>query len=122
MPLGRDDTCDASGHNTPMGDRGYFTYLLASAAYGTLYVGVTNDLMARTWEHRNGVVPGFTRKHEIKRLVWFEQHAEIDNAIRREKSIKRWRRDWKISLVEAENPHWEDLYPKLLKAGWFSHR
>ncbi|MEZ5938809.1 MAG: GIY-YIG nuclease family protein [Hyphomonadaceae bacterium] len=105
-----------------MGDHRYFVYLLSSKFYGTLYAGVTNDLMARTWEHKNEQADGFTREHGIKRLVWFEQHTDINTAILREKRIKRWRRDWKIALIEEENPHWEDLYPKLLRAGWYAER
>ena len=105
-----------------VGDRIYFAYMLASRPYGTIYTGVTNDLIGRTWEHREGEVAGFTKKHGVHRLVWFETHGDVNVAIRREKAIKRWRRDWKIALIEAENPHWEDLYPKLVKAGWRSSR
>ena len=74
---------------------------------------MTSDLLRRAWEHRAHVVPGFTRKHEVTRLVWFEVHSSVEAAITREKQIKRWRRDWKIALVEAQNPHWEDLFPRL---------
>jgi len=101
-----------------VGDRAYFTYLLASRPYGTLYTGVTNDLILRTYDHREGLLPGFTRKYGVHLLVWFEQHVDINFAILREKRIKRWRRDWKISLIEETNPHWEDYYPKLIDAGW----
>lgn len=100
----------------------YFVYMQASKPYGTLYVGVTNDLIARTYEHRTGAVPGFTKKYGVRHLVWFEQHADINAAIEREKRIKRWRRDWKIALIEEKNPHWEDYYPRLIKAGWFAER
>lgn len=100
------------------GDRIYFVYLLASKLHGTLYVGVTNDLIARVHQHREGEVPGFTATHAVHQLVWFEEHRDIDEAIAREKKLKRWRRDWKIALIEEGNPHWEDLYPKLLDAGW----
>jgi len=105
-----------------VGDKIYFVYMLASKPYGTLYVGVTNDLIGRTWEHREGEAEGFTKRHGVHLLVWFEAHQDVNVAIAREKAIKRWRRDWKISLVEVENRHWEDLYPKLLKAGWRSER
>jgi putative endonuclease len=101
-----------------VGDRIYFTYMLASRPHGTLYTGVTNDLILRTYEHREEQLPGFTRKHDVHLLVWFEQHRDINHAILREKRIKRWRRDWKIALIEESNPHWEDYYPKLIAAGW----
>ncbi|MBV9549346.1 MAG: GIY-YIG nuclease family protein [Alphaproteobacteria bacterium] len=100
-----------------MRDRDYFVYMLASGHYGTLYIGVTNDILRRVGEHREGVVPGFTRRYGIKRLVWYEQHSDIHDAIAREKKLKRWRRDWKITLLEAENPHWIDLYPALCGHG-----
>jgi len=92
---------------------GYFVYMLASSKLGTLYTGVTNDLLRRTWEHREHVVPGFTRKHSVDRLVWFEEHTSIEAALLREKQVKRWRRDWKIALIERQNPDWSDLFPNL---------
>jgi putative endonuclease len=95
-------------------ERFYYVYLLASRPYGTLYVGVTNDLIRRVWEHRNGAVEGFTREHAVHDLVWHEAHAEIVQAITREKQIKKWRRAWKVNLIQAKNPRWEDLYPSLL--------
>ena len=88
----------------------YFVYLLASKRNGTLYCGVTNDLVRRVFEHKCGQASGFTRKYRVNRLVWFEPHFLIANAITREKRIKRWCRDWKIALIEEQNPHWEDLY------------
>jgi putative endonuclease len=100
-----------------MQDRQYFVYLLASAPRGTLYVGVTNDIIRRITEHKDGNVPGFTRKYAIKILVWFEEHGDIYNAIAREKRLKRWRRDWKCTLIEEGNPHWTDLYPALIGRG-----
>ncbi len=84
-------------------------YLLASRRNGTLYVGVTSDLMARLWQHRTGAVAGFTRDYDVKRLVWFEQHATMDSAITREKRIKKWNRAWKLELIEADNAEWRDL-------------
>jgi putative endonuclease len=96
-----------------MQDHNYFVYLLASARYGTLYVGVTNDLIRRAIEHRDGLVPGFTKRHSVKLLVYFEQHGSVEEAIAREKTVKRWRRDWKISMIERDNPHWQDLLPGL---------
>ena len=88
----------------------YFVYILASERNGTLYVGVTNDLIGRVAEHRDGAVQGFTKRHDIKLLVYFEEHSEIDEAIRREKLLKRWRRAWKLALIESRNPQWRDLW------------
>lgn len=88
-------------------------YLLASDIRGTLYVGVTSDLLKRVWEHKNKAVPGFTARYGIDRLVWFEVHETAEVAIRREKQIKEWKRDWKINLIERDNPYWADLYPDL---------
>ncbi len=90
-----------------------YVYILASQPYGTLYVGVTSDLVKRIWEHKNGFVDGFTKEYGIKRLVWYEQHASIVEAIAREKRIKRWHRDWKVNLVQAMNPLWDDLYEQI---------
>ena len=106
----------------PMGERIYFTYIVASKPFGTLYTGVTNDIIARTYEHRSGAIPSFTQKYGVHRLVWFEQHGDISFAILREKRIQRWRRAWKIQLIEETNPHWIDYYPALIKAGWFATR
>ena len=91
----------------------YYVYILASQAYGTLYVGMTSDLVQRIWEHKCKAVPGFTTRYGVDQLVWFETHATAEAAIRREKQIKEWKRDWKISLIERENPHWADLYPTI---------
>ena len=84
-------------------------YLLASKRNGALYVGVTSDLLARIWRHRDGSVRGFTRDYGVKLLVWFEQHATMESAIAREKRIKKWNRAWKLELIEAENSDWRDL-------------
>jgi len=84
-------------------------YLLASRRNGTLYVGVTSNLMARIHQHRTEAVRGFTRKYDIKRLVWSEQHATMESAITREKRIKKWNRAWKLNLIEGSNPDWKDL-------------
>ncbi len=94
-------------------DKGGYVYILASERNGTLYVGVTSDLVRRVWEHREGAVPGFTSKYGVKSLVWFEPHDDIESAIRREKAIKKWRRAWKLSLIEETNPNWRDLYETL---------
>jgi putative endonuclease len=100
-----------------MREHRYFVYMLASKPHGTLYVGVTNDLERRVTEHREGVVPGFTKKYSVHMLVWFEEYGEVQDAIAQEKRLKRWRRDWKRSLIERENPHWTDLYPALVGVG-----
>jgi putative endonuclease len=91
-------------------DYQYFVYILASRRNGTLYVGVTNDLVRRVQEHREGWVPGFTKRHAVKLLVYFEVHCDINEAILREKRIKRWLRKWKLELIEAQNPQWRDLW------------
>ena len=89
-------------------------YLLASERNGTLYTGVTSDLLKRVWEHKNNVVEGFTNKHCVHTLVWYELHATMESAIQREKSIKNWKRAWKINVIELMNPHWHDLYEELI--------
>ncbi|MFZ3350369.1 MAG: GIY-YIG nuclease family protein [Xanthobacteraceae bacterium] len=92
-------------------ERYYWVYILASGLGGTLYVGVTNNLIRRMHEHRMGLVPGFTKRYHVYRLVYFEPHTDIEAAIRREKGLKKWNRAWKIKLIEAQNPNWDDLYP-----------
>jgi len=89
-------------------------YLLASRRNGTLYVGVTSDLIKRVWEHKNHVVEGFTKKYGVDRLVWYELHQTMESAIGREKAIKEWKRAWKLALIEEANPEWNDLYERLL--------
>jgi putative endonuclease len=96
----------------------YFVYLLASKRNGTLYVGVTSDLLGRVWEHKAKVTPGFTSKYGVDKLMWFEQYEDIREAIGREKQIKRWKREWKIDLFRETNPDWDDLYPGLTKGLW----
>ena len=91
-------------------DFGPTVYLLASSRNGTLYVGVTSDLMGRIHNHREGLLPGFTRDYGVRMLVWFEQHATMESAILREKRIKKWNRAWKLELIEKDNPDWRDLY------------
>jgi len=91
----------------------YLVYILASRRNGTLYTGVTNNLVRRGWQHRNGLIEGFTKKYGVHRLVWFEVHEDIYSAIRREKQIKKWYRAWKIEMIEKGNPEWEDLYDRL---------
>lgn len=91
----------------------YWTYIMASKRNGTLYVGVTNNLARRTWEHREGIVPGFTAKYGVKVLVYFEVFDDIRFAIHREKRLKFYHRRWKIRLIESMNPEWRDLYETL---------
>ena len=88
-------------------------YIMTSGRHGTLYIGVTSDLNRRAWEHREGVYPGFTKTYRCNRLVWYEVHESMVEAIRREKAMKRWTRDWKTDLIERENPLWADLYETL---------
>lgn len=94
-------------------DHVYFIYILASQRNGTLYVGVTNDLVRRVHAHREGLVPDFTKRYAVKLLVYFEMHRDIYEAILREKRIKRWRRKWKLDLIESKNPQWRDLWTEL---------
>ena len=90
--------------------KSYFVYILASGRNGTIYIGVTNHLSKRVWEHKNEVVKGFTSKYHVKNLVYYEVHSEIESAIRREKRLKKWNRQWKLELIEKQNPQWLDLY------------
>lgn len=89
-------------------------YILASRRNGTLYVGVTSDLVKRVWEHKNDFVEGFTKRYGVHSLVWYEAHSEMFAAIGREKAIKEWRRRWKLELIERFNPGWRDLYKELI--------
>jgi putative endonuclease len=91
-------------------------YIMASRQHGTLYVGVTSDLLGRVAQHRTGMIEGFTKRHGVKRLVWFERHDSIVTAIQREKSLKKYKREWKVNLIERENPRWTDLYPSFFRA------
>jgi putative endonuclease len=93
----------------------YFVYILASKLGGTLYVGVTNNLVRRVFEHKSDAVEGFTEKYRIHHLVYFEHFDDIENAIRREKRIKKWNRNWKVRLIEESNPNWTDLYPNIAR-------
>jgi putative endonuclease len=94
--------------------RSAYVYILASGRYGTLYIGVTSDLVKRVWQHREGLAEGFTQRQRIKYLVWYEVHDEIMAAITREKQLKEWKRGWKIELIHERNPFWRDLYPELV--------
>lgn len=91
----------------------YFVYILASRKHGTLYIGVTNDLARRIWEHREGIGSKFTKKYRVHRLVYAVPYDEIERAIQREKTMKEWPRAWKIRTIERDNPEWDDLYDKL---------
>ena len=93
----------------------YYVYLLASQKHGTLYVGVTSNLLGRVYQHKTGVVRGFTRRYHVHLLVWFECYDDPLTAIAREKEIKKWRREWKINLIESTNPEWLDLYETLAR-------
>jgi putative endonuclease len=93
--------------------RSFYVYILANRIGGTLYIGVTNDLVRRVAEHRLKPVESFTKKYEVDRLVYFEQFDDVENAIKREKRLKKWNRAWKIRLIEEFNPNWDDLYSGL---------
>jgi putative endonuclease len=90
-------------------------YILTNKPYGTLYVGVTSNLWRRVFEHREGLVPGFTKTHGLKRLVWFQRFELVTEAIAKEKLIKHYVRDWKINLIERDNPQWDHLYDELMR-------
>ncbi|MAT57459.1 MAG: hypothetical protein CMF23_05755 [Ignavibacteriae bacterium] len=92
----------------------YFVYILASKPNGTLYIGVTNNLQRRVYEHKNGLIEGFTKKYNVNKLVYYEIHSEITEAIRREKNLKKWNRKWKIELIEKANSSWKDLYSDII--------
>ena len=88
-------------------------YMLASRRNGTLYIGVTSNLAERIWQHRNDMVEGFTKQHQVHNLVWYELHQTMESAILREKAIKRWKREWKIREIEKTNTYWRDLFPDI---------
>ena len=93
----------------------YYVYITASKRNGTLYVGVTNDLIQRVYQHKEGLIEGFTKKYDVHRLVHFEMFEDARLAIQREKTLKRWSRAWKIELIEKDNPQWRDLYLDIIK-------
>ena len=95
--------------------KSYYVYILASKKNGTLYIGVTDDLIKRIWQHKNDLVEGFTKKYKVHTLVYFEDTPDIISAIQREKLLKRWKRKWKLELIEKENPNWRDFYDDLIK-------
>jgi putative endonuclease len=94
-------------------DKSAYVYMLASARYGTLYIGVTSNLVRRVWQHREGVTEGFTKTYGVKHLVWYEVHCEIREAITREKQLKQWNRAWKVALIHQANPLWRDLFDEI---------
>ncbi len=91
----------------------FFVYILASKPNGTLYIGMTDHLVKRVWQHRNGVLAGFTQRYDVKMLVWFEHHELRESAFRRERQLKKWNRAWKLGLIEKENPRWRDLWDEV---------
>ena len=98
-----------------MADKSYWVYILASRIGGTLYIGITNDLIRRVYQHRLKQTRSFTKRYDVIRIVYFEQFDDPKNAIRREKRLKKWTRAWKIQLIEKDNPNWDDLYPGISK-------
>jgi putative endonuclease len=92
----------------------FYVYILASKRNGTLYTGVTSDLIQRVWQHEQDLVEGFTKKYRVKKLVYYEVHDNAESAITREKQIKKWRRKWKLRLIEEKNPQWTDLYDEIV--------
>ncbi len=95
-------------------EKQFFVYILASKRNGTLYTGMTSNLAKRVWQHKQGMVDGFTKKYNVKMLVYYEIHGSVEGAINREKQIKKWKRVWKLRLIEDKNPHWNDLYKEIL--------
>ena len=93
--------------------KSYFTYILASQRNGTLYTGVTNNLLGRVYQHKNKKIEGFTKKYNVNKLVYYEECGDVNAAIQREKQLKKWKRNWKLRIIEEFNPEWEDLYYKL---------
>jgi putative endonuclease len=93
--------------------KNFYVYMLCSKRNGTLYVGVTSDLVKRIYEHKNNLVEGFTKKYDVHRLLWYETHESAESAITREKQIKKWKRAWKLKLIEENNPKWNDLYESI---------
>ncbi|NEV49624.1 GIY-YIG nuclease family protein [Wolbachia pipientis] len=95
--------------------KNYYIYILASRHNKALYIGVTSNLIKRIWEHKNKVIPGFTSKYNVQKLVYFEEFQDVDSALNREKLLKSWRGEWKINLVARKNPNWYDLYYEITK-------
>ncbi|MCU0584424.1 MAG: GIY-YIG nuclease family protein [Syntrophales bacterium] len=93
----------------------FYVYILSSRRNGTLYIGVTNDLVRRVYDHKNVVIQGFTQKYQVHTLVYYESYRDVQDALAREKRLKKWKRQWKIDLIEKENPGWNDLYDQIIK-------
>jgi putative endonuclease len=92
----------------------FYVYIMTNKKQGTIYIGVTSDLVKRAWQHKMSVVDGFTKKYNLKYLVYYEEYSDPENAIRREKRLKEWKRQWKIDLIQNQNPNWHDLYPSIV--------
>ena len=97
-----------------MTDKQYHVYIICNKRNDTLYTGITSNLIKRIWQHKNGLVEGFSKRYSIKLLVYFEAHNDVEEAILREKRIKKWNRKWKLNLIEKNNPNWDDLYQSLI--------
>ena len=114
FPRKRESICwNKSNNNSLSRMKSYYVYILTSKRRGTIYVGVTNNLAKRVFEHKEGLVEGFTKQHQVKFLVYYEETNNIESAVQREKRLKKWKRAWKIELIEKSNPNWEDLYLNL---------
>lgn len=96
-------------------DKKGYVYILASKPYGTLYIGVTSDLIGRVWDHKHNIIKGFTQKYNVHMLVWYQEFELITDAIYKEKQLKEWHRNWKIRLIKETNPCWKDLYEKIIE-------
>ena len=94
--------------------KSYYVYMMASKRNGTLYTGITSDLIKRVYQHKSGETPGFTSRYKVSRLVYYEIHMDVREAIRREKNIQSWKRNWKLRLIEEKNPNWNDLYEAII--------
>ena len=93
----------------------YWVYILASGKHGTLYIGMTNDLVRRVYQYKNKLIRGFTSQYDVHLLVWYQGYDNPTSAIEREKELKKWRREWKVNLIEQDNPNWDDLYPAIIR-------
>jgi putative endonuclease len=113
----RDDELNLSVHKFTMvsRDASIAVYMMSNIQLGTIYIGVTSQFQSRIIQHREGAIPGFTKRYGLKRLVWYEMHEVMTLAIQREKSLKEWPRQWKVNLIERDNPHWDDLYPAIFE-------
>jgi putative endonuclease len=108
------DTVWKAGNQEALVNKQPAVYILASKRNGTLYIGVTSDLVKRIWEHKNNMVDGFTKRYNVHQLVWYELHESMESAITREKRLKNWKRKWKLELIERRNPKWIDMYSTIV--------